>query len=74
MPTVPRVKSLVGRRMNSLFCCARKNTGKLRVHAVIRAMVCSATWSANTPEALVTMISEAMTDGRRQWSMPAAED
>ena len=37
-------------------------------------MVCSATWSANTPEALVTAIFDSMTDGSRQWSIPAAED
>ena len=46
MPTVLRVRSRVGRRMNSFFCCARKNVGRLRVQAVIRAIVCSATWSA----------------------------
>jgi hypothetical protein len=37
-------------------------------------MVCSATWSANKPEALHTTIGESMTDGAKQWSNPAAED
>ena len=36
--------------------------------------VCSATWSASTPEALVTTMSDATTDGTRQWSSPAADD
>lgn len=38
------------------------------------ARVCSATGSAKSPEALVTTMSDAMTEGTRQWSMPAAED
>ena len=38
-------------------------------------MVCSATWSASTPEALVTSdVRRRSTDGTRQWSMPAADD
>ena len=70
MPTVPRVRSWVGRRTNSIFCNGRKKTGRLRVQAVIRVIVCSATWSAKAPEALVTTIGDSITVGTRQWSMP----
>ena len=63
MPTVLRVRSRVGRRMNSFCCWARKKAGRLRHQAVTRAMVCSATWSASTPEALVTAIFDSMTEG-----------
>ena len=48
-----------------LLLLARKNVGRLRVQAVIRAIVCSATWSAKAPEALVTRISESITDGNQ---------
>ena len=56
-PTIPTrapCKSRVGRRMNSCFCWARKNTGRLRNTPASKAIVWSATWLASTPEALVT--------------------
>ena len=66
IPTVLRCRSRVERRVKSRHCWARKNAGRLRHHAVTRAIVCSATWSASTPDALVTMISESITEGTRQ--------
>ena len=53
---------------------ASKKTGILRRRPVSIATVCSATWSASTPEALVTVIGDSMTQGSKKWSSPAADD
>ena len=74
IPTVAPVRSRVGRRTTSRAACWARNSGSRRVQAIARPTACSETWSANTPEALVTVIEEPTTAGTRQWSSPAADD
>ena len=71
MPTVLWCRSRVGRRMNSRRLLGpKKHRQAARQRRSTSASVCSATWSASTPEALVTMMSDSTTDGHQAMVQP----